>query len=521
MKHIKLTIDNIEVEVAEGATILDAAQLVGITIPTLCFLRGYSPAASCMVCAVKVNGSERFVPSCAMPVAVGMVVESETEEVHAARRMALELLLGDHLGDCIAPCQSVCPAHMDIPLMLRQVAAGQYREAIINIKNHLPLPATLGRICPELCERGCRRAQSDGALAICDIQRVVADADLASSSPYIPELPELQGTSVGIVGAGLAGLSATYYLRHLGYAVTLYNAHEKAGGTLRSEVIAEQLPAAVLDSEIALLLALPDVTFIPRVRIGDDISLSQLQQRHAAVLLTCGALTPVKKDALRLPDNFLAQKNTHSTEVPGVFAAGSLVVPFRYAIQAVADGHSAALTIAQYLGGSVTGGETGTFSVHIGRLHEDEMAVMLASAATTPRNRNVLTLDDARSEAQRCLHCDCRKLTHCKLREYAMVYGARPTHFKGERRLFSEDRSHPAVIYEPGKCIDCGICLRLAEEAREAYGLTFIGRGFTMRMGTPFELPLAEGLCTVARECARACPTGALAMKDDDEGVRS
>src|SRR4030066_2193424 len=97
----KLTIDNREVEVAEGATILEAAEKLGIKIPTMCFLKGYKPSTSCMVCVVKVNGMEQLVPSCGAIAEDGMQVESSTEEVRCARTAALELLLSDHVGDCM------------------------------------------------------------------------------------------------------------------------------------------------------------------------------------------------------------------------------------------------------------------------------------------------------------------------------------------------------------------------------------------------------------------------------------
>lgn len=73
---------------------------------------------------------------------------------------------------------------------------------------------------------------------------------------------------------------------------------------------------------------------------------------------------------------------------------------------------------------------------------------------------------------------------------------------------------HPDVIYEPGKCIDCGICIQTAAKAGEDLGLAFVGRGFDVRVAVPFNRPLAEGLKTAARKCADACPTGALALKD-------
>ncbi len=157
----KITIDNKRIDVESGVTIIDAARKAGVTIPTLCHRDGHPPLTSCMLCVVKVNGGERLLPACATPVVDGMVVESDCADVHGARRAALELLLGDHLGDCVGPCQTVCPAHMDIPTMIRQIAAGKLHEALITVKRHIALPAVLGRICPELCEKGCRRAQWD------------------------------------------------------------------------------------------------------------------------------------------------------------------------------------------------------------------------------------------------------------------------------------------------------------------------------------------------------------------------
>jgi NADH dehydrogenase/NADH:ubiquinone oxidoreductase subunit G len=103
----RLRIDNRDVEVPEGATILEAARRAGIAIPTLCHLEGLPPSTSCMVCVVKVRRPDRLVPSCGAPAEDGMVVESETDEVREARRDALELLLSDHLGDCEAPCRAI------------------------------------------------------------------------------------------------------------------------------------------------------------------------------------------------------------------------------------------------------------------------------------------------------------------------------------------------------------------------------------------------------------------------------
>ncbi len=159
-------------------------------------------------------------------------------------------------------------------------------------------------------------------------------------------------------------------------------------------------------------------------------------------------------------------------------------------------------------------------SVHIGRLRDGEMNAFLAEASGAPR---VVPDDDAagfrdteaRAEAARCLHCDCRKPVTCRLRQLAERYGARPGRYRGERRAFRQERTHPEVLYEPGKCIYCGLCIRICQRAGERLGLTYIGRGFDVRIGVPFDDSLAEGLQKVAEQCAVACPTAALAFRDD------
>jgi NADH dehydrogenase/NADH:ubiquinone oxidoreductase subunit G len=99
------------------------------------------------------------------------------------------------------------------------------------------------------------------------------------------------------------------------------------------------------------------------------------------------------------------------------------------------------------------------------------------------------------------------------LQHYAQVYGAEASRFRSERRPFEQQLQPGGVIFEPGKCILCGICVKLTELAREPLGLTFIGRGFDVRVATPFNRSIEEGLQKVAEECVKHCPTGALEFK--------
>jgi len=518
----KLTIDRRQVEVPPGATILDAARKLGVDIPTLCFLEGYEPSTSCLVCMVKITGQNRLVPACGTAAVEGMEIESETEEVHQVRRTALELLLSDHLGDCLAPCQFSCPAQMDVPLMLRQIAAGDLHEAIVTVKRDIALPAVLGRICPAPCEKVCRRKDADDAVAICLLKRYVADVDLATGKPYSPQCPPPTAKRVAIVGAGPTGLAAAYYLARQGHASMIFDENPQPGGRLRSETTPAELPRDVLDAEIRTITRLA-VELHADTRVGEQPSLGDLGDRFDAVLVAGGASAAGQAEAWGLPvakRGIQVESETFRTGVQGVFAAGNAIRGKGLVIRSAADGKQAAVAIDQFLRGLEVTGPQKPFSTKIGRMEKEEVALMSAGAADAPRRepagglKTGFSPQEAAEQAARCMHCDCRALHSCKLREYAARYHADPRRYRAARRTFQQDTRHPQVIYESGKCIDCGLCIRIASAAGEALGLTFVGRGFDVRLGVPLDGSLADALQKVAAECVAACPTAALAWKD-------
>ncbi len=517
----KLTIDNRPVEVDAGSTILDAADKLGIAVPTMCFMKGLTPATSCMVCVVKVNGSPLLLPACGALVANGMVVQTDTPDVIEARRAALELLLSDHLGDCMGPCHVTCPATMNIPLMLRQIAAGRLREAIRTVKADIALPAVLGRICAAPCEKACRRAPHDGPVPICLLKRYVADVDLDSDEPYSPPCKDRIGKRVAIVGAGPAGLAAAYYLAQDGIDCTLFDDHDRPGGALRYAVPAEQLPRQVVDDEVAAITAL-GVQFNGSTRIGKDVPLAELRRDYDAVFFAVGKIETETARQLGFEtgrDGVAIDRRTYATNIEGVFAGGDAVRNRKVCVRAVADGKEAAASIGQFVRGRPVTGPDTPFNTRIGKLQDGEIDAFLASSSPAPAVRNPdlvngLTDEQAVAQALRCLHCDCRKPDACKLRLYSRQYDAQPGRYKAGRKTFSQNTGHPDIIFEPGKCIDCGLCIQIAARSKERLGLTFIGRGFNVKVAVPFDKPLCEALAQVARDCAAACPTGALAVKD-------
>src|SRR5579883_357416 len=274
---VAVTIDGRRLEVPPGQTVLSAARALGIDIPALCYLEQCGPLNSCLVCVVKING--KLVPSCGTKVEPGMVVESETEEVHAARRTALELLFSDHVGDCLSPCHRLCPLGLNIPVMIRQIEGDRLSDAVTSVRTTLPLGGVLGRLCHHPCEQGCRRGNWDDPAAIRDLERFVTDWERTSGGSGPIEIADRvdgnpTGKAVAIIGSGPTGLSAAYYLARTGHAVTVVDRHGEPGGSLR-DVPESQLPAAVLAWELALLRR-AGVEFKLGVELGDHVTVDGL-----------------------------------------------------------------------------------------------------------------------------------------------------------------------------------------------------------------------------------------------------
>lgn len=285
---VTLTIDGRSISVEDGTTVLEAARQRGIRIPTLCHVEGLPPSSSCFLCAVEIDGKTGLSPSCAMPVSEGAIVSTDSDRVRASRSMGLELLLSDHVGDCIGPCMTGCPARFDIPGFLTEVGGGHVRRSAEIASDFLTLPAALGRICPRLCEQRCHRCDAGESLSVGSLHRFAADRDLESGAPYVPRKGTATGRRVAIVGAGPAGLSAAYHLLRRGHHATIVDAHAEAGGMLRYGIPGFRLPYAALGHEIDVVRQLGG-EFRMRTRLGRDVGLQDLQRDFDAIFLAIGA----------------------------------------------------------------------------------------------------------------------------------------------------------------------------------------------------------------------------------------
>ncbi len=157
------------------------------------------------------------------------------------------------------------------------------------------------------------------------------------------------------------------------------------------------------------------------------------------------------------------------------------------------------------------------FYSHFGKLLPGDREVFLQEASKNERiepSEGTFNAEEAKKESTRCLHCDCRKLEQCKLRDYATEYDAKQVAFKGMvRGEFDKCDQHNSVIFEKGKCIKCGICVAVTKKYSDVAGLEFCRRGYDVKVAVPFGDPLSVGLKDAVTECVESCPTGALAWK--------
>ncbi len=293
---IHLTINGKAIQVEEGATILNAARQNGIYIPTLCYDDAVKVYGACGLCVVEAEGIPKLLRSCSAKCTEGMVIDTESKRVVQSRKIAMELLMSAHDGDCIAPCQLNCPARTDCQGYVGLIANGEYKSALQLIKNKIALPASIGRVCPHPCEKACRRGNVDEPINIAQLKAFAADLDLHTDS-YIPDMKESTGKKVSIIGGGPAGLTAAYQLARLGHSVTIYDMMEKMGGMLRYGIPQYRLPKEVLDQEIAIIEKM-GVKMVNGKKLGVDFTIESLKAESDAVIVAVGAW---KSSSMRTP----------------------------------------------------------------------------------------------------------------------------------------------------------------------------------------------------------------------------
>ena len=196
-------------------------------------------------------------------------------------------------------CQRACPVNLDIRTYVGQIADGKHLDSLATIRDRLPLPGSIGRVCPHPCETACNRQYLDEPISICFLKRYVADVELNEGIEPAYETPEkkLPG-KIAIIGAGPAGLTCGYDLARMGYEnITIFEALPVPGGYLWVGIPEYRLPKKLLQREVDLITNM-GVEIKYNTRVGKDITLDQLRNDYDAVFIGAGCHIGLK---LRCP----------------------------------------------------------------------------------------------------------------------------------------------------------------------------------------------------------------------------
>ena len=200
----------------------------------------------------------------------------------------------------VVDCQWACPAHTDVPRYIRMIAQGRFSDAYMVNRESNIFPGILGRVCDRPCEPACRRNRvEDKSVAICRLKRVAADHrdDISDRLPKAPS--KKNGHKIALIGAGCASLAVANDLLPLGYEVTIFEALDKTGGLMRTNIPQFRLPPETLDEEIQYILDMGvDLKLGQRINSFDDFL---EQDAFDAVFVGSGA--PKGKE-LDLPGRF-------------------------------------------------------------------------------------------------------------------------------------------------------------------------------------------------------------------------
>ena len=354
------------------------------------------------------------------------------------------------------PCQSACPAGVDVPRYVHLIAEGKFDQSYAVVRERLPLPSVCGYICLAFCEEECRRGEVNEPVGIRALKRFVSENHTNLWKKSFKR-PKATGKRVAIVGSGPAGLTAGYYLARKGHEVTIFEQASLPGGMLRQAISRKRLPKEALEGDIEEI-----VKAGVKLRLNSSPSISQLlEQKFDAVLLATGstfvgpATLWLKEEGVELTPwgSIKVNPETLTTSREGVFAGGDVLLggisedfisvsadkedfvkalierlavyrgdSSRSAIQAIASGRKAAEAIDRYLGGDGDISETllpPEKPKHwLGREEGFAELKRLPAAYHSPtpqyaglsRAEPPLSSELATAEGKRCLRCDLRLL---------------------------------------------------------------------------------------------------------------
>lgn len=222
---------------------------------------------------------------------------------------------------CETPCTGNCPAHTDISAYMEMVRAGRYEDAARVILEVNPMPAITSRVCAHFCMEGCNRNTYDESLNVGGIERYLGDMVLEHSEDFMQGPKEENGKKISIVGSGPAGLTAAFYLRQSGFAVTVYEKQKEPGGCLSYAIPAYRLPKDIVRKFVSVLENM-GVVFHCSCNVGTDITLDEIYKISDSVMLDTGTwkrplIGLAGEELTRFGLEFLIDVNNYILDKPG------------------------------------------------------------------------------------------------------------------------------------------------------------------------------------------------------------
>ncbi len=300
MSTVTLKINGSEIVAEQGLTILEVAHRSGITIPTLCHVKGKPTDKPCNVCVVEIADHEKYgiraiqnteglFRACTTLALDGMDIQTDSQPASTFRQERLAAISKTHFGDCKAPCNLTCPGQINVQGYIAHVARGEYEEALRLIMERNPVPFSVGRVCPRFCETRCRRILVDESVSINHLKRFAADWCMAHEINLNIPREKPTGKRIAVIGGGPAGLTAAFFLTRKGHDVTIFEAAPKLGGALRYGFPEYKIPKDVLDYEINSILRM-GISIRLNQKWGKDFTIQDLRnQGFDATFIGIGA----------------------------------------------------------------------------------------------------------------------------------------------------------------------------------------------------------------------------------------
>lgn len=185
------------------------------------------------------------------------------------------------------PCETACPAHVNVPAYIALAAQGDYAGSVAMVRKDNPFPTACGLICEHPCEARCRRKLIDDAINIRGIKKLACDNARADAVP-VPEPAAPTGRRIAVIGGGPSGLTCAYFLALMGHEVDVLEARGALGGMMRYGIPAYRFPRERLDEDIAAILSLPGISVALNERV-DGASFARIRDSYDAVFVAIGA----------------------------------------------------------------------------------------------------------------------------------------------------------------------------------------------------------------------------------------